>query len=51
MENAILLKDLTDQERMMFQVEYSSMRKDTGVGVLLAIFWVPSARITSISGG
>ena len=34
----LLLKDLSDKERLMFQSEMSPKRKDATVGVLLALF-------------
>lgn len=36
-DHALLMKDLTDQERFMFQNEFNAKRKDVTVGVLLAL--------------
>ena len=38
LEDAALMKDLTDQERLMFQTEMSTRRKNPTTGVLLAFF-------------
>lgn len=37
-DEIVLMKDLTDQERLMFQSEMAANRKDPTVGVLLALF-------------
>ena len=37
-EDAALTKDLTDQERLMFQTEMGTRRKSATTGVLLALF-------------
>lgn len=37
-ELAQLTKDLTDAQKMIFQTQYSSERKDRGTAVILAIF-------------
>ena len=37
-EAAALMQDLTDQERLIFQTEISTRRKDPTVGVLLTLF-------------
>lgn len=33
-----LQKDMTENERMMFQSEYNSKKKDTTIAILLALF-------------
>ena len=33
-----LIKDMTDQQKMIFMSEYNSAKKSTTVGVLLALF-------------
>lgn len=38
LDDMILLKDLTDHERLMFQNEYLAMRKSETTGLLLAFF-------------
>ncbi|HUY88124.1 MAG TPA: NINE protein [Pirellulales bacterium] len=38
LDDIILLKDLTDHERLMFQNEYFAVRKSGTTGVLLALF-------------
>ena len=38
-EHMVLLKDLTDQERLQFQGEYNLIRKNPVHGVLFAIFF------------
>ena len=38
MDDMLLMKDLTDHERLMFQNEMNSRRKDVTAGVLLALF-------------
>ena len=38
LEDAALMKDLTDQERLLFQTEMSARRKNPTTGVLLALF-------------
>ena len=35
---AALMKDLTDQERLMFQTEMGTRRKNPTTGVVLALF-------------
>jgi hypothetical protein len=37
-ELAQLTKDLTDSQRMIFQSQYGSEKKDRGTGTILAIF-------------
>ena len=37
-DNTILLNDLTDQERLMFQTEFNAVRKDPLIGVLWTLF-------------
>ena len=37
-DEIVLMKDLTDEERMMFQNEMAASRKDPTVGVVLALF-------------
>lgn len=39
LDDVILLKDLTDHERLMFQNEYLAMRKSETTGLLLAFFF------------
>ncbi len=41
-EHVLLIKELTEQERMQFQMQYASSKKDLTVGVLLTLFlgWV-----------
>ena len=34
----ILIRDLTDQERLMFQDEFNSRRKDSTIAALLTVF-------------
>jgi len=38
LDNLLLLRDLTDSEKFLFQGEYSSVRKNPTTGVLLALF-------------
>ena len=38
LEEAALMKDLTDQERLMFQTEMGTRRKNPTTGVVLALF-------------
>ena len=38
MNDAVLLKDLTDQERLLYQTEFNAVRKNSSTGVLLALF-------------
>lgn len=38
LSDVLLLKDLTDHERLLFQTEMTGRRKDTTVGVLLCLF-------------
>ena len=38
LEDAALMKDLTDQERLMFQTEMGTRRKNPTTGVVLAFF-------------
>jgi TM2 domain-containing membrane protein YozV len=38
LDDVIFMKDLTDQERLLFQNEYLSVRKNGTTGVLLALF-------------
>ena len=37
-DNLLLLRDLTDSEKFLFQGEYSNVRKNPTTGVLLALF-------------
>ena len=37
-DNLLLLRDLTDSERMMFQGAYNNVRRNPTTGVLLALF-------------
>ena len=38
MDDMVLMKDLNDQERLMFQNEVNSRRKDVTAGVVLSLF-------------
>lgn len=38
LDDAVLMKDLTDHERLMFQTEMNARRKTPTTGVLLALF-------------
>lgn len=38
LESALLMRDLTNDERLMFQSEFTSRRKEKTTGVLLALF-------------
>ena len=38
LDETALLKDLTEQERLLFQTEYTSVKKDSTTGVVLALF-------------
>jgi len=38
MDEMILMKDLTDPQRMMFQSEMNKLRKDRTTGLLLTLF-------------
>jgi TM2 domain-containing membrane protein YozV len=38
MDELILMQDMTDSQRMMFQSQMANLRKDPTVGVLLAFF-------------
>ena len=38
LNETLLLKDLTDNERLMFQSEFAELRKNPTTGVLLAFF-------------
>ena len=38
LDDVILLKELTNEERLMFQSEFSMQKKDPTIGVLLCFF-------------
>lgn len=38
LDDVVLMKDLNDQERLMFQNEVNARRKDVSVGVILCLF-------------
>ncbi|MBI3541796.1 MAG: TM2 domain-containing protein [Deltaproteobacteria bacterium] len=38
LDNMMLMKDLSDSEKLIFQTEFNAIRKDGTTGVLLALF-------------